>query len=155
MPLKLLDEVCRTMRRRHYSIRTEKSYCSWVKRYVLFHKMRTRDDLGDGESKIEAFLSHLALDLHVAPSTQNQAMNALVFLYKHVLKQPLDKEINAERAPRRVNIPVVLTREETAQIISLMTGIHQLVVKLLYGSGLRIIECLHLRIQDVDFDRSI
>ena len=152
MPLKLLDEVRRTMRRRHYSIRTEKSYCSWVKRYVLFHQMRTRDDLRDGESKIEAFLSHLALDLHVAPSTQNQAMNALVFLYKHVLKQPLDKEINAERAPRRVNIPVVLTREETAQIIALMTGIHQLVVKLLYGSGLRIIECLRLRIQDIDFE---
>jgi integron integrase len=152
MSLKLLDEVRRTMRRRHYSIRTEKSYCSWVKRYVLFHQMRTRDDLRDGESKIEAFLSHLALDLHVAPSTQNQAMNALVFLYKHVLKQPLDKEINAERAPRRVNIPVVLTREETAQIIALMTGIHQLVVKLLYGSGLRIIECLRLRIQDIDFE---
>jgi hypothetical protein len=76
MSLKLLDEVCRTMRRRHYSIRTEKIYCSWVKRYVLFHKMSTRDDLGDGESKIEAFLSHLALELHVVPSTQNQAMNA-------------------------------------------------------------------------------
>ena len=76
MSMKLLDEVCRTMRRGHYSIRTEKSYCSWGKHYVLFHQMRTRDDLRDGESKIEAFLSHLALDLHVAPSTQNQAMNA-------------------------------------------------------------------------------
>lgn len=141
----------RTMRRRHYSIRTERSYCSWVTRYILFHKMRSRDDLKDGEAKIETFLTHLAMDLHVSSSTQNQAMNALVFLYKHILKQPLDNEINAERAPRQVKIPVVLTREEVAQIIALMTGIHQLLVKLLYGSGLRVIECLRLRVQDIDF----
>lgn len=151
MSVKLLEEMHRTMRRRHYSIHTEHSYCSWTKRYILFHKMRSRDDLRDGERKIESFLNHLAIDLHVAPSTQNQAMNALVFMYKHVLKQPLDKEINAERAPKRVKIPVVLTREEAAQIIALMTGTHQLVVKLLYGSGLRIIECLRLRVQDIDF----
>ena len=94
MSVKLLDEMRRTMRRQHYSIRTERSYCSWVKRYILFHKMRSRGDLEDGEKKIEAFLTHLAMNLDVSPSTQNQAMNALVFLYKHVLKQPLDKEIN-------------------------------------------------------------
>jgi integron integrase len=146
-----MDEMRRTMRRRHYSIRTERAYCSWVKRYVLFHQMRSRDDLNHGEKKIEAFLTHLALDLHVAPSTQNQAMNALVFLYKQVLKQPLDQDINAERAPKRVKIPVVLTREETARIITLMTGTHQLLVKLLYGSGLRIMEALRLRVQDIDF----
>jgi len=150
MSTTLLDEMRRTMRRRHYSIRTERSYCSWVKRYIFFHKMRSRDDLKDGEPKIEAFLTHLAMDLHVSPSTQNQAMNALVFLYKHVLKQPLDKEIDAERAPRRLKIPVVLTREEVSQVIALMSGVHQLVVKLLYGSGLRIIECLRLRVQDID-----
>ncbi len=98
MASNLLDEMRRIMRRRHYSIRTERSYCGWVKRYVLFHKMRSRADMEDGEKKIEAFLDHLAINLHVAPSTQNQAMNALVFLYKHVFKQPLDKEINAERA---------------------------------------------------------
>jgi len=113
--------------------------------------MRSRDDLKDGEAKIETFLTHLAVDLRVSSSTQNQAMNALVFLYKHILKQPLDNEIKAERAPRQVNIPVVLTREEVAQIIALMTGIHQLLVKLLYGSGLRVIECLRLRVQDIDF----
>ena len=113
--------------------------------------MRSRDDLKDGEAKIETFLTHLAVDLRVSSSTQNQAMNALVFLYKHIFKQPLDNEINAERAPRRVKIPVVLTREEVAQIIALMTGIHQLLVKLLYGSGLRVIECLRLRVQDIDF----
>ncbi|MFQ5903978.1 MAG: integron integrase, partial [Candidatus Binatia bacterium] len=112
---------------------------------------RTKADLRDGEKKIEAFLTHLAVDLRVAPSTQNQAMNALVFLYKHVLGESLDGKINAERAPRRLKLPVVLTREETARLISLIPGAHQLVVKLLYGSGLRIIECLRLRVQDIDF----
>ena len=111
MASNLLEE----MRRRHYSIRTEQAYCAWVKRYVLFHKMRTREDLYHGEKKIESFLSHLAIDLHVSPSTQNQAMNALVFLYKKV--------------------PVVLTRDETRRVISLMSGVHQLVVKLLYRAS--------------------
>ncbi len=94
----------------------------------------------------------MARDRNVAPSTQNQALNALVFLYKQVLKQPLNEKINAERAARKVKIPVVLTRDETKRIIGAMTGIHQLVVKLLYGSGLRIIECLRLRVHDIDFD---
>lgn len=150
MSAKLLDEVRNFMRRRHYSIRTEQSYCGWIKRYVAFHKMRSRDDLQDGERKIEQFLTHLAVDRRVAPSTQNQAMNALVFLYKRVLEEPLDQAINAERAPKKVNIPVVLAREETTKVITLMTGVHQLVVRMLYGCGLRIIECLRLRVQDVD-----
>ena len=114
--------------------------------------MRSRDDLRDGEEKIEAFLTYLARDRQVAVSTQNQAMNALVFLYKHVLEQPLNGEINADRARRKVRIPVVLTREETARVIALMSGVHQLIVKLLYGSGLRITECLRLRVQDVDLE---
>lgn len=126
----LLDEMRQTMRRRHYSIRTEQSYCAWVKRYALFHHMRSKADLLDSEKKIEAFLTHLAVDLHVAPSTQNQAMNALVFLYKQVLKEPLAEEINAERTPKRSKLPMVLTREETARVISLIPGPHQLVVKL-------------------------
>jgi integron integrase len=150
MSSKLLDEVSNLMRRRHYSIHTEKSYCSWIKRYVSFHKMRSREDLKDGERKIEQFLTHLAVERQVAPSTQNQAMNALVFLYKHVLKKSLDQAIDAERAPKRTNIPVVLTREETASVITMMTGIHQLVAKMLYGCGLRIAECLRLRVLDVD-----
>ena len=114
--------------------------------------MQSRDDLRPGEEKIEAFLTYLARDRQVAASTQNQAMNALVFLYKHVLKQPLSGEINADRARRKVKIPVVLTREETARVIVLMPGVHQLIVKLLYGSGLRITECLRLRVQDVDLE---
>ena len=114
--------------------------------------MQSRDDLRHGEEKIEAFLTHLARDRQVAASTQNQAMNALVFLYKHVLKQPLSGEINADRARRKVRIPVVLTREETARVIARLSGVHQLIVKLLYGSGLRITECLRLRVQDVDLE---
>ena len=149
---KLLDEVRDVMRLHHYSIHTERTYCDWVKRYIRYHSMTGRQDLIDGEAKIEAFLTHLAVDKTVAPSTQNQAMNALVFLYKHVLKQPLDKDINAVRASRKINIPVVMAREEVARIIALMEGVPQLVVKLLYGSGLRILEALRLRVQDIDYE---
>ena len=149
---KLLDEVRDVMRLHHYSIHTERTYRDWIKRYIGYHEMRGRQDLIDGEAKIEAFLTHLAVDKTVAPSTQNQAMNALVFLYKHVLKQPLDKEINAVRASRKINIPVVMAREEVAQSIALMGGVSQLVVKLLYGSGLRIMEAVRLRVQDIDYN---
>ena len=128
------------MRLHHYSIHTERAYCDWIKRFVRFHDMTRREDLQGDETKIEAFLTHLALDLDVAPSTQNQAMNALVFLYKKVLKQPLDEEINAIRASKKVHVPVVMTREEVAQVITLLEGVPQLVVKLIYGSGLRIMK---------------
>jgi len=114
--------------------------------------MTNRQDLIDGEAKIEAFLTHLAVDKTVSPSTQNQAMNALVFLYKQVLKKPLDGKINAVRARKKVNVPVVMTREEVASIIALMEGTPQLAVKLLYGSGLRILEALRLRAQDIDYE---
>ena len=149
---KLLDEVRDVMRLHHYSIHTERTYCDWIKRYIRYHSMTNRQDLIDGEAKIEAFLTHLAVDKNVSPSTQNQAMNALVFLYKHVLKRPLDQEINAVRASRKINIPVVMTREEVAQIIALMEGVPQLIVKLLYGSGLRIMETVRLRVQDIDYE---
>jgi len=147
----LLDEVRDVMRLHHYSIHTERTYCDWIKRFVLFHKMKSREDLKNGEAKIEGFLTHLAIDSDVSASTQNLAMNALVFLYKRVLKEPLDKEINAIRALRKVKVPVVMTREEVAQVIVLMEGTPQLVVKLLYGSGLRIAEAVRLRIHDIDF----
>lgn len=148
---KILDDVRDVMRLHHYSIHTERTYCDWIKRYIQYHRMTSRQDLIDGEAKIEAFLTHLAVDKDVAPSTQNQAMNALVFLYKHVLKQSLDQEINAVRASRKITVPVVMTREEVAQIIALMEGVPQLVVKLLYGSGLRIMEAVRLRVQDIDY----
>ncbi len=149
---KLLDETSEIMRLRHYSIHTERAYCDWIKRYVRYHGMTCRDDLKDGEAKIEAFLTHLAMDANVTPSTQNQAMNALVFLYKHVLKQPLDKEINAVRASRKIKIPVVMAREEVTRIIAFIEGTPQLIVKMLYGSGLRIMEAVRLRVQDIDYD---
>jgi integron integrase len=150
---KLLDQVRDVMRLKHYSIHTERSYCDWIKRYVLFHKMTSRDDLAGGEEKIEQFLTHLAIEKNIAPATQNQAMNALVFLYKKVLKISLDKEINAVRAPKKINIPVVLTREEVKQILDIMVGTPQLVVKILYGCGLRVMEAVRLRVQDIDYDR--
>ena len=95
---KLLDQMRDVLRRRHYSIRTERSCCGWVRRFVHFHGMQSKAELSNGERKIEAFLTHLANDLHVSASTQNQAVNALIFLYKHVLGYPLEKRINAERA---------------------------------------------------------
>jgi site-specific recombinase XerD len=148
---KLLDQVRSVMRLHHYSIHTERTYIEWIKRYIHFHRMRSREDLAGGEGKIEAFLTDLAMNGKVAPSTQNQAMNALVFLYRQVLKVALNEKINAVRAERKVNVPVVLTREEVAKVVNLMEGESQLIVKLLYGSGLRIMEAVRLRIKDVDF----
>jgi len=147
---KLMDEVRDVMRLHHYSIHTERTYCDWIKRYVLFHQMKSRDDLSDGERKIELFLTDLAVNKNVSPSTQNQALNALVFLYKQVLKDPLEKQINAIRTYKKLNVPVIMTREETSKVISLIEGTPQLVVKLIYGSGLRISEAIRLRVQDID-----
>jgi integron integrase len=148
---KILEQIRSVMRLHHYSIHTERSYIDWVKRYIAFHQMKSREDLAEGERKIEEFLTHLAVDENVASATQNQAMNALVFLYKRVLQLPLNETINAVRADRKENMPVVLTREEVARVISLMEGVPQLIVKLLYGSGVRIMAAVRLRIQDVDF----
>ena len=117
-----------------------------------FHGMTSRADLAGGEKKIEAFLTHLAVDSHVAPATQNQAMNALVFLYKKVLKVALDDGINAVRAAKKINLPVVMTREEVAKVMALIEVTPQLVVNLLYGSGLRIAEALRLRVHDIEFE---
>jgi site-specific recombinase XerD len=148
---KIMDEVRDVMRLRHYSIHTERTYCDWIRRFIHFHNMKSRDDLDDGEKKIETFVSYFAIHGNVAPSTQNQAMNALVFLYRKVLKTQLNEEINAIRAAKKQNAPVVLTREETATLLSLMGGVPLLVAKLLYGSGLRISEAIRLRVQDIDF----
>ena len=114
--------------------------------------MTSREELINGEAKIEAFLTHLVVDKALSLSTQNQARNALIFLYRHVLKKLLDGNINPVRARKKVNIPVVMTLEEVAHVITLMEGTPQLVVKLLYGSGLRITEALRLRVQDIDYE---
>lgn len=149
---KLLDEVRDVMRLHHYSIHTERSYCDWIKRYVKFHNMQSREDLKNGESKIEQYLTQLAVKENVSPSTQNQAMNALVFLYKKVLKQNLDGKIDAVRAKTKKNIPVVMTQEEVVKVISLMIGVPQLITKLLYGSGLRIMEAVRIRFHDINLE---
>ena len=151
---KLLTQVRETMRRMHYSIHTERSYLVWIKRYIRFHHMRSREDLEGGTLKVEAFLTHLALKRKVAPSTQNQALNALVFLYKKVLEIDLEGTINAARSSKNPRIPVVLTRAEVKQLIPLICGMPQLVAKIIYGSGLRITEAVRLRVADVDIAMS-
>jgi integron integrase len=150
---KILDEVSEVMRVKHYSIHTERSYSEWIKRFIIFHGMQEREELFvEGEKKIEDFLTNLAVNRNVAPSTQNQAMNALIFLYKKVLKQELNGKIDAVRAAKKVRIPVVLSREEVASVIGIMKDVSRIVVQLLYGSGLRISEALRLRVHDIDFE---
>ena len=148
---RLLDQVREVMRLKHYSIHTERSYIDWIRRYVRFHHLRSREELSGGEPKVEQFLSDLAVNGHVAASTQNQAFNALLFLYREVLHQPLE-DIQSVRADRPVRVPVVLTVEEVKQVLLAMSGMPQLVAKLLYGSGLRLMEALRLRVQDLDFE---
>jgi UDP-N-acetylglucosamine transferase subunit ALG13 len=119
---KLLDEVRQVLRLHHYSIHTERSYVEWIVRFVRFHGMRSREDLFPAEPKIESFLTDLAVNGHVAAATQNQAMNALVFLYKLVLNHAMEGSIDAVRADKKINVPVVMTREEVAAVLSLMDG---------------------------------
>ena len=137
-PPKLPDEARKVLRLHHYSIHTERSYLEWIRRFARFHGMRSRAELFPAEPKIEAFLTDLAVHGNVAAATQNQAMNALVFLYKRVLNHTMEGSINAVRADKKLNVPVVMTREEVATVISLLDGTAQLVAKLLYGSDLRI-----------------
>jgi hypothetical protein len=114
---KLLDEVRQYLRLHHYSIHTERSYVDWIVRFIRFNRMSSRDDLFPAEPKIGGFLTHLAIVGNVAPATQNQAMNALVFLYKRVLRQSMEEASNAVRAGKKVNVPVVLKRDEVAAAI--------------------------------------
>jgi integrase len=148
-PNTLLDQVRDAIRRKHYSIRTEDAYVRWIKRFILFHDKRHPRDMGAPE--IEAFLTHLAVESKVAASTQNQAFNAILFLYREVLKQDLDDTINAVRAKRPKRLLTVLTREEARTVIRMLSGTHQLMAQLLYGSGLRLMECVRLRVKDLDF----
>ena len=147
-PKKLLDQVREVMRLRHYAYRTEETYVQWIKRYILFHHKRHPREMGRDE--IEAFLTDLAVNQQVAAATQNQALNAILFLYQKVLDVEITG-INAVRARTTRNLPVVLTKAEALAVIKRMKGPHQLVAKLLYGSGLRLSEALRLRVKDVDF----
>lgn len=137
------------MRLKHYAIETEKSYLSWIKRYITFHDKKHPKEIGAKE--IEAFLGYLAVKLKVAASTQNQAFNAMIFLYKHVLRNEITEPINAYRAQRPVLVPTVLTMDEVYRLLSAMSGTHQLMAKLIYGSGMRLMACMRLRVKDIDF----
>ena len=147
---KLLEQLALAIRARHYSRRTEEAYLGWVRRFILFHGKRHPSEMGRGE--INAFLSHLAVDGKVAASTQNQALAAILFLYREVLeKEPgyLEDVVRAKKPPR---LPTVLGREEVKAVLGGMTGDDLLAAQLMYGCGLRLLECLRLRVQDIDFD---
>jgi site-specific recombinase XerD len=147
--LKLLDQVREVMRLKHYSIRTERCYCDWIRRYIHFHKMQLREELTqDAKAKMELFLSDLAVRGQVAAATQNQAFNALLFLYREVLHQPLD-DIQAVRADRPVRVPVVLSQGEVRGLLQQLSGTQHLIGQALYGTGLRLLECLRLRVHPV------
>jgi integron integrase len=148
-PKKLIEQVRDAIRLKHYSYQTEKTYVYWIKRYIFFHNKRHPKDMGGKE--IEAFLTDLAVNQKVAASTQNQALHAILFLYKEVLRQELDLKVDAVRAKKTKYLPTVLTKEEVVAIIQQLSGVHQLLIKLLYGTGLRLSEGLSLRVKDVDF----
>lgn len=148
---KLLDRVRERIRFKHYSIRTEDSYVQWIRRFILFHGKRHPAEMGAVE--VEAFLTHLAVEGNVAASTQNQARSALLFLYKEVLGSELPWLNNVEQAKKPRRLPVVLTEDEVRAVLASLDGVHWLVAALLYGAGLRLMEALRLRVQDVDFKR--
>lgn len=149
---KLLDQVRDRLRVKHYSIRTETQYLQWIRRFILFHGKRHPREMGAVE--VEAFLTHLAVAGRVAAATQNQALSALLFLYREVLNIDLpwlDKVVRAKQPQR---LPVVLTRQEVTAILDRMTGAHGLMARLLYGTGMRLMECVRLRVKDVDFEQA-
>jgi len=151
--LKLMDQVRQVLRYHHYSYRTEQTYCNWILKFIKFHG-------GDihpknmGKRELEIFLSDLAINLKVSASTQRQAMNALVFLYKRVLGNPVDRQLEPVRAKRQPSLPVVMTQNEVKVVLSHMHGVHELMAGLLYGGGLRLMECIRLRVKDLDFARN-
>ena len=148
-PPRLLDRVATVCRRRHLSRRTEESYRYWIRQFIFFHGKRHPSGLGAAE--VEAFLNHLAQSRQVAASTQTQALNALVFLYRDVLNQPLGDMPGPRRIQRRYRVPAVLTQEEVRHVLGAMTGTTKLMAQLMYGAGLRVTECVTLRFKDVDF----
>ncbi|MCJ7824379.1 MAG: integron integrase [Anaerolineales bacterium] len=152
MPLpekKLLEKVRDSLRIKHYAYKTEKQYIYWIRRFILFHNKSHPRNMG--KTEIEAFLTHLATKELVAASTQNQALNAIAFLYKNVLDLPFDFSLQNVRARRPKRLPTVLTRQEVFKIIECMHDRYRLIIQLLYGSGLRINECVRLRVKDLDF----
>lgn len=148
---RLLDRVRDKIRLRHYSIRTEQAYVDWIKRFILFHGKRHPETLGAPE--VEAFLTNLAVEHNVAAATQNLAKSSILFLYRDVLERDLPWLENVERARTPSHLPAVLSRDEVAAVLARLRGVHGLIGKLLYGAGMRIMECVRLRVKDVDFAR--
>ncbi len=149
---KLLDQVRQAIRTRHYSYMTEKAYVGWTKRFIFFHNKRHPAEMG--ETEIARFLSSLATNSHVSSSTQNQAFNALLFLYGEVLQRKIGLIAGVIRAKKPKRLPVVLTKEEVKRILDCFRGTPWLMAMLLYGAGLRLLECCHLRVKDIDFSRN-
>jgi integron integrase len=149
---RLLDQVRHAIRARHYSHRTEEAYVGWIKRFVLFHQKRHPSTMGHDE--VREYLTYLAVKKHVSSSTQNQALCALLFLYKEVLGTELNRVNEIVRPSKRARLPVVLSREEVRAILKQLQGSKHLSVSLLYGGGLRLLECLRLRMKDIDFNRN-
>ena len=152
--LKLIEQVREVMRYHHYQYRTEQTYCDWITRYIKFHGCQ-KHPREMGKLEIESFLSHLASERKVSASTQRQALNAIVFLYTKVLDLPVAEDIGHVRAKQQSRPPVVLTKYEVQQVFAWMKGDHLLMAKILYGCGLRLMECIRLRIQDLDFGQSL
>jgi integron integrase len=151
-PPKLLDRVSLAIRARHYSPNTEEAYVAWIKRFIFFHSKRHPIEMGEPE--INAFLTHLAVTKQVSASTQTQALSALLFLYRHVLGRPIGDLGEIIRARKPTRLPVVMTREEVKSILTRLLDDKWLMASLLYGAGLRLMECLQLRVQDIDFARN-
>jgi len=145
---KLLDRLREALRSRHYSRRTEQAYRHWVKRFIFFHKVRHPSEMAEPE--INAFLTHLAIKEKVSASTQNQALSALLFLYRHVLSRQIGDLGDVIRARRPKRLPVVLTRDEVKAVLGNLTGDKWLMASLMYGAGLRLMECVNLRVHDID-----
>jgi integron integrase len=145
---KLLNEVRSVLRMRHLSLRTEQAYVQWIRRFILFHNKRHPAEMG--ESEIRQFISDLAVNAKISASTQTVALSALLFLYRDVLKKELPYVSHIERAQQRKKLPVVFTRDEVKAVLKQMTGTNQLITSLLYGSGVRLMECLRLRVKDID-----
>ena len=151
-PKKLLERVRETIRRKHYSQKTEQAYLNWIKQYILFHDKKHPQDMAATE--VEAFLTYLAVERKVAASTQNQALSAILFLYREVLGKTVETGFQYIGAKRPKRLPVVLTKSEVQQILVRLSGDTKLVVQLLYGSGLRLNEAVRLRVKDIDFEQS-
>lgn len=149
---KLLDQLRESLHARHYSLRTEQTYCNWVKRFIHFHNIRHPAEMA--EKEINAFLTYLAVKEKVSASTQNQALSALLFLYRHVIGREVGDLGDVIRARKPKRLPVVMTREEVRAVLANMEGDKWLMASLMYGAGLRLMECLRLRVQDIDFARN-